>query len=456
MGLALLLAGLSARAHLVRNTAVILDIGESSVHAEIQMPLDQLALALTRSFSAVPAEVMRERAAELPAYVREHFGASTPEGQPFSVEVGSIGVQRVEDGDCLVAHVTLRPPQGGSSRAFTLTDTLVLHQVMNHRALVSVRRDFHSALFGEGQEMLGAVSPQSPSLVIDRTHGSWWTGFRGVFLLGTRHIAEGTDHLLFLLVLLLPAPLLARTGRWREADRLRASLGRILWVVTAFTVGHSLTLAAAALGVLRLPSQPVEVLIAVSILVSAVHAVRPLFPGRERFVAAAFGLVHGLAFATVLAGQGFDSWALALSILGFNLGIEAMQAAVVVLVLPWLLLWSRAPGFTVLRITGAGVGGAAACGWIIERAFDVSTPLGTWVEAASGHAWAGLIVLATVALGMYAARGPGTSWGVRAGPRHEAAPSPASDPGRYAPADGAPTRNRASRPEPPGVAARLR
>ncbi|RKH13617.1 HupE/UreJ family protein [Corallococcus sp. CA053C] len=396
----MLLAGVSAHAHLVRDTAVLLDLGEHTVEAELQLPLDQLALALTGSFDAVPAEVLRERAAQLPAYVREHFGASTLDGHPFQVEVGTVGVQRIQDGDCFVAHVTLRAPPGASARVFTLTDTLVLHQVMNHRALVSVRRDFHTGLFGEGQEMVGAVSAQTPSLLIDRTHGSWWTGFQAVFRLGVRHIAEGTDHLLFLLVLLLPASLCARGGRWREPDRLGSSLKRVLGVVTAFTVGHSLTLAAAAVGVLRLPSQPVEVLIAVSILVSAVHAVCPLFPGREQLVAVAFGLVHGLAFATVLAGMGFDSGALALSILGFNLGIEAMQAAVVLLVLPWLLLWSRGRGFTVLRIGGAAVGGVAACGWVLERALGVSTPLGPWIEAASRHAWMGLVVLAAMALGM--------------------------------------------------------
>ncbi|WP_224364329.1 HupE/UreJ family protein [Hyalangium versicolor] len=402
LGLALLLVGMAARAHLVRNTAVILDVGEHAVEAEIQVPLDQLSLALTRSFTAVPEDVIRQREAELPGYFREHLGASTPDGRPFSVEVGAVGVQHVEDGECLVAHVTLRPPSGASSRVFTLTDTVVMHEVMNHRALVSVRRDFHHGLFGENQEMVGSVSAQAPSLALDRTQGSWWKGFRAVFLLGTRHIAEGTDHLLFLLVLLLPAPLLARAGSWGERDRLRSSLSRILGVVTAFTAGHSITLAAAALGVLRLPSQPVEVLIAVSILVSAVHSVRPIFPGREPWVSAAFGLVHGLAFATVLADLGFDSWALASSILGFNLGIEAMQAAVVMLVLPWLLLWSRAPGFTVLRITGATVAGAAACGWVLERALGVSSPLGPWIESTAAHGWAGLVILATTSLGLYA------------------------------------------------------
>ncbi|MFB1484592.1 HupE/UreJ family protein [Corallococcus sp. RDP092CA] len=398
LGLAVLLAGVSAHAHLVKNTAVLLDVGERAVQVELQLPLDQLALALTKSFSAVPADVVRERAHALPAYLREHFGATAPDGRPFELEVGEVGVQRVDDGDCLVAHVALRAPPGASARVFTLQDTLILHEVMNHRALVSVRRDFHTGLFGEGQELLGAVTAQAPSLRVDRTHGSWWTGFQAVFRLGLHHIAEGTDHLLFLLVLLLPAPLLARGGRWREPDGLGRSLKRVLFVVTAFTGGHSLTLAAAAVGMLRLPGQPVEVLIAVSILVSAVHAVRPLFPGREPVVAALFGLVHGLAFAAVLAGMGFDSGALALSILGFNLGIEAMQAAVVLLVLPWLLLWSRGKGFTALRIGGAAVGGVAACGWVLERALGLSTPLDAWAEAASRHAWVGLVVLAAVAV----------------------------------------------------------
>ena len=398
LGLAVLLAGVSAHAHLVKNTAVLLDVGEREVQVELQLPLDQLALALTKSFSAVPADVVRERAHALPAYLREHFGATARDGRPFEMEVGEVGVQRVDDGDCLVAHVALRAPPGASARVFTLQDTLILHEVMNHRALVSVRRDFHTGLFGEGQELLGAVTAQAPSLRVDRTHGSWWTGFQAVFRLGLHHIAEGTDHLLFLLVLLLPAPLLARGGRWREPDGLGRSLKRVLFVVTAFTGGHSLTLAAAAVGMLRLPGQPVEVLIAVSILVSAVHAVRPLFPGREPVVAALFGLVHGLAFAAVLAGMGFDSGALALSILGFNLGIEAMQAAVVLLVLPWLLLWSRGKGFTALRIGGAAVGGVAACGWVLERALGLSTPLDAWAEAASRHAWVGLVVLAAVAV----------------------------------------------------------
>ena len=96
-----------------------------------------------------------------------------------------------------------------------------------------------------------------------------------------RHIAEGTDHLLFLLVLLLPAPLVVSGLRWGPPAGVRRSLLRILGIVSAFTLGHSITVALAALNAINVPSRPVEVLIAVSILVSAVHAYRPIFPAKR-------------------------------------------------------------------------------------------------------------------------------------------------------------------------------
>ena len=112
---------------------------------------------------------------------------------------------------------------------------------------------------------------------------------------------------------------------------------------------HIVNIRAAATGVLRLPQQPVEVLIAASILVSAIHAVRPIFPGRESFVAGGFGLVHGLAFATMIAGLGADTWQTARIILGFNVGIELMQLGIVVAVMPWLLAMARSPVYAFVR-----------------------------------------------------------------------------------------------------------
>jgi hypothetical protein len=196
-------------------------------------------------------------------------------------------------------------------------------------------------------------------------------GFASIFRLGVRHIAGGTDHLLFLPALLLPAPLMVIGSRWAGFAGARQSLLRILRIVTAFTIGHSLTLALAALGLVRVPSRPIEVLIAVSILVSATHALRPLFPGREAAVAAFFGLIHGLAFATTLGELGLGRWERVGGILAFNLGIETMQLIVVAAVLPSLVLMSRTRAYPFLRIGGALFAGLASVGWIAERLFDV-------------------------------------------------------------------------------------
>ena len=210
-------------------------------------------------------------------------------------------------------------------------------------------------------------------------------GFASIFRLGMRHIAEGTDHLLFLLALLLSAPLLARGSRWVGFAGAPHSLLQILRIVTAFTIGHSTTLALAALGVVRVPTRPIEVLIAFSILVSAMHALRPLFPGREAGIAGFFGLIHGLAFATTLGELGLGRWERVASILGFNLGIEAMQLIVVAVTMPSLVLLSRTSSYSVLRIGGALFAGFASLGWIAERLLGVHNSVDGVVHGVAHH-----------------------------------------------------------------------
>jgi HupE / UreJ protein len=227
------------------------------------------------------------------------------------------------------------------------------------------------------------------------TAGNWFGGFASMFHLGMRHIAEGTDHLLFLLALLLPAPLVVFGFRWAGFGSVRHCLLQILKVVSAFTVGHSITLALAALGLVRVPSRPIEVLIAVSILVSAAYALRPLFPGREAGMGAFFGLIHGLAFATTLGDLGLGRWERVASILGFNLGIETMQLIVIAAAMPSLVLLSRTRAYTLLRIGGALFAGFASVGWIIEWLLNVHNSVDVIVDGVAHHAvWvAGVFLL---------------------------------------------------------------
>jgi hypothetical protein len=237
---------------------------------------------------------------------------------------------------------------------------------------------------------------------------AWWHGVQlsSLFHLGMRHIAEGTDHLLFLLALLLPAPLLAVGGRWAAPATVRQSLLHILGIVTAFTIGHSLTLTVAAMNLIHVPSRPVEVLIALSILVSAAHALRPLFPGKEAWIAAFFGLIHGLAFASTLDRLGLSRWDRVAGILSFNLGIEAMQLLVVAMVLPSLLVLSRTSAYTRFRFVGATLACIASAMWIAERLFLVHTHVDAVVDlvAHRGLVCAGILLAASLACLLFAKR----------------------------------------------------
>jgi hydrogenase/urease accessory protein HupE len=138
------------------------------------------------------------------------------------------------------------------------------------------------------------------------------------------HIATGFDHLLFVFGLVL----------------LAGGVRRLLWTVTAFTAGHSVTLSLAALGVVRFPTAPIEVAIAVTILVLALELARGADPSQESLlrrrpwaVAFAFGLLHGFGFAGALAGIGLPQEEIPVALFSFNVGIELGQIAFVAVVL---------------------------------------------------------------------------------------------------------------------------
>lgn len=374
-----LLNALCAQAHPMPHSVVLLDLHPAGVGAELQLPLGELQAAFGHDVARHPETLVARLGPALRDYLTQHVRPLSPDGNAWTVAVRDLGVHDAAQAGTgpyqqLTARLWLVPAAGETPRAFTFFYDVIVHQVVTHVALVAIRRDWETGRVGaESPGEVGVIRLDVrdnfiPPLVINQAAGSWWAGFRGMVDLGVRHIAEGPDHLLFLLVLLLPAPLLLTNGRrWGRFGGVRHGFIRLLKVVTAFTLGHSLTLLAGALGWLRLPGQPVEILIAVSILVSAGHALRPLFPGREAWVAAGFGLVHGLAFASTLAELHLPAGPMAVSILGFNLGIELMQLFVIALVVPWLLLLSRTPDYAAVRVGGAVVAAAAAATWIAER-----------------------------------------------------------------------------------------
>ena len=380
-------------------SAVLLTIHANRIDAEVQIPLNELQAAWGHAVNDSSVRLVDRLGPQLRDYLARHIRPQSPSGHDWAVSVGALAVQETQNPINgvyreLTAQVRLVPPPGEDVRQFIFHYDAVLHQVVTHKILVSIRQDWARGMVADeapaqvGIISLDIVNNRIPSLIVDLKTGSVWTGVGSMIKLGMGHIAGGTDHLLFLLVLLLPAPLLVVGGRWGRFGGVRYSLRRLLLLVTAFTLGHSLTLLLGALAWIRVPGQPVEVLIAVSILVSAVHAVRPLFPGREAWIAAGFGLVHGLAFANTLVNLHLDAGPMALSILGFNLGIELMQLFVITLTIPWLIFLSRTPAYQLVRVAGALLAGVAAMAWMIERMTGQSGPLSAfvgWISAYNIH-----------------------------------------------------------------------
>ena len=392
----------SAAAHPLSTTAVLLDLGPGEVTGRIQLPIDRLAIALDQPLTATTvAEPARRE--QLRRYVLAHTAASDPARGAWRVGVTGGQVQRIDGVDHLVFQLSLRPPAGPVGD-FRLDYDAILHHLLSHRIFVAAR----TGSSGD-YSTVGVLDWQQHTIAIPALGAGAQDGFLASARLGIQHIADGADHLLFLVMLLLPAPLTARAGRWvLSRDGLRGDGRRVVHVVTCFAIGHSITLAAAALGYLQVPTRIVESGIAASILVSGLHAVRPLLPRGEAWIALGFGLMHGLAFAALIARLGLGRRSLLADLLGFNLGIELAQLIVVALLMPSLLLLSRTRAYPATRLALAGGGIVLAAAWLAERTTLIGRdPLEPVTDGLISHPLAVAAALALLAVAAWAVPRPG-------------------------------------------------
>lgn len=223
-----------------------------------------------------------------------------------------------------------------------------------------------------GSSRSAVLSPEAPTQSFVLQAPDRWRQFVDYVVEGVWHIWIGFDHILFLLSLLLPAVLVWQQRRWQPVSTFRAAFTDVLKIVTAFTLAHSITLSLATLGVVALPSRWVESAIAASVVLAALNNLRPLVEGRRWLVAFAFGLIHGFGFASVLADLGLPQGALALALVGFNVGVELGQLAIVTAFLPlaYLLRRTRLYRHAVLGL-GSLLIALLAAAWFVERAFDL-------------------------------------------------------------------------------------
>ncbi|MGB5484707.1 HupE/UreJ family protein [Parasphingorhabdus sp.] len=184
--------------------------------------------------------------------------------------------------------------------------------------------------FADGREQTRVLRPANAAFSLKAQANS--SPASAYLRIGAEHMLFGWDHLLFVLGLLLLTP-----------------LRQLLWVITAFTAGHSITLAVTAMGLFSLPSEPVELLIALSIFFLAIEAIRKrsgktsLTIRQPWIIAASFGLLHGLGFAGALAEIGLPKGAEVWALLLFNLGLELGQILFVAAIIAAYGLIGRLP-----------------------------------------------------------------------------------------------------------------
>jgi len=261
----------------------------------------------------------------------------SPITEPLEAFVGNTHIQRMKirrDGGLTGSTVTI------DGLAATFTDVLMRLERI------------------DGTGITHRMTPDEPSYVFEADPGGWQVAWTYIAL-GVDHILSGVDHLLFVLTLLMVV-----IG-WR----------RLVGTVTAFTIAHSITLALAALGFVRVPGPPVEAIIALSIVFVAAEIIRgrqgnPGLTSRLPWIVAfSFGLLHGFGFAGALSEIGLPQSSIPLALFTFNVGVEIGQLMFITAILLLYALGKRfqlTPPEWAWRMPSYAIGGIAAF-WVIER-----------------------------------------------------------------------------------------
>jgi hypothetical protein len=357
----------TAWAHKPSDSYLTININAAATSGQWDIALRDLDFALTLDADGngeLTWGEVRARHADIAAYAREHLRV-TADDKPCTLDVGAQQIDEHTDGMYSVLPLTLQCEVASPTRV-AMNYTLFADLDPQHRGLLN--------LVARGASRSAVLGPQQSTQAFELGEINRWRQFVDYVREGVWHIWIGIDHILFLLSLLLPSVLVwqAVKKKWQAADRFREALVDVLKVVTAFTLAHSITLSLAALGVIELPSRLVESVIAASIIVAALNNIWPRIVGRLWMVAFGFGLVHGFGFASVLADLGLPRDALVLALVGFNVGVELGQLAIVLVFLPIAYALRR----TAFYRKGVMVGGSVliallAAVWLVERAFGL-------------------------------------------------------------------------------------
>ena len=363
LSLGLALSGADVQAHKPSDSYLSLSIEGARLQGQWDIALRDLDYAIgldQNDDGAITWGELRARQAAVAAYVlpRLHLRA---DGAPCTSRVTAHLVDHHTDGAYAVLRFAVdcrREP-----RVLELDYRLFFDLDPQHRGLLR--------LTYQGQTRTAIFSPEQARQRLELATVTPWRQFLDFGHEGLWHIWAGYDHVLFLLALLLPAVLRRTAGNWQAVTRFRPVCGDVCKIVSAFTLAHSITLSLATLDVIHVPSRWVESAIAASVLLAALNNVYPFFRDEDRWIVGfAFGLLHGFGFAGVLLDLGLQRGTLLLALVGFNVGVEAGQLAIVSVFLP--LAYGLRSSWFYQRLTlvlGSLLVAMLSSVWLVERVF---------------------------------------------------------------------------------------
>jgi hypothetical protein len=361
--LALLLLPVSANAHKASDSYLNVDVQGNAVEVRWSIALRDIDLALNLDRddnSSITWGELSSRQSELAAWAVARL--SVKRGGDCRLGLDTLMIDHLTDGAYAVLQFHGQCPQPNGP--LRLIYRLLFDLDTSHRGLLNLKLD--------GSTQTSIFDPLASEQSFGTVTAPWWRQLSSYVVEGVWHIWTGFDHLLFLTSLLLPSVLVRDAVRWVPAAPGTGVFWHVLAVVSGFTVAHSLTLSAAVLGWLALPSRWVESAIALSVVLAAGNNLKPVVEKKIWLFAFGFGLIHGFGFAGILIDLQLPESNLGLSLAGFNIGVELGQIVVIAAFLP-LAYGLRKTGLyrDVLLPGGSWIIITVAVIWLIERVLNI-------------------------------------------------------------------------------------
>lgn len=360
----------SIYAHSVGESYIYLKVYENKVTGIFHITLRGLnnALGLQSPEVQITEENLADRIGEIHSYYKAkvHFFDGDKE---LPIRFTGIDLMRVKVGSYAVMEFVINE-NAATPEVIDIDYNVLFKKDSNHLALLAIEHFWKAGIYKNTKQISLIFSADNHRQELSFSGHSVFTGFISVVKVGIEHIWKGYDHILFIIALILPAAMFRKKSVWQPVTEFRPALIYVVKIITLFTIAHSLTLSIAALGLFTLPSRLVESVIAISITIAALDIIFPIFRRKIGWVVFVFGLFHGFGFASVLARIGVLGEHMALSLFGFNLGVEIGQVVVICIVFPALYLIRNSAVYSnVLMRYGAVTLILLGIIWTVDRAF---------------------------------------------------------------------------------------